>query len=44
MSADKTIEELIVEKHVTNLHRGFHMRAEGIIPPAPAMGDYRWTE
>ncbi len=44
MSENKSNEELIVEKHVTNLHTGYRLRAEGIIPPTPAMGDYRWTE
>lgn len=44
MSENKTVEELIVEKHINNLHSGYQLRGEGIIPPTPAMGDFRWTE
>ena len=44
MSSHKTIEEQIIEKHTANLHRGYHLRAERIIPASPALGDYRWTD
>jgi glutamate synthase domain-containing protein 2 len=44
MKSTKTTQELIVEKHTTNLHSGYHTRAEGIFPPPNALGDYRWTE
>ncbi len=38
----KTAEELIVEKHMEALHRGFHRWPElGFVPPA--LGDARWT-
>jgi glutamate synthase domain-containing protein 2 len=44
MSSHKTIEEQITEKHTANLRRGYHLRAERIIPTSPALGDYRWTD
>jgi glutamate synthase domain-containing protein 2 len=44
MKSTKTAQELIVEKHTTNLRSGYHGRAEGIFPPPDALGDYRWTE
>jgi glutamate synthase domain-containing protein 2 len=44
MKSTKTTQELIVEKHTTNLRSGYHTRAEGIFPPPNALGDYRWTE
>jgi glutamate synthase domain-containing protein 2 len=40
----KSTEELIVEKHTTNLRSGFRKRALGISPPPEAMGDFRWTD
>jgi glutamate synthase domain-containing protein 2 len=42
-SPEKTIEQLIAEKHSTALHRGFHVWPQlrsGIMDP---LGDYRWT-
>ena len=44
MISNKTIQELIVAKHTSNLRTGYHKRAEGILSAPPAMGDYRWTE
>jgi glutamate synthase domain-containing protein 2 len=44
MNTNKTTQELIVEKHIANLHSGYQGRAEGIFPPPDALGDFRWTE
>ena len=38
-----TDEELVVAKHVANLHNGFTMWPRAEEGP-PAMGDYRWTQ
>ena len=43
MSANKTQEQMIVEKHIKTIHAGFNKRADGLFPPSPAMGDFRWT-
>jgi glutamate synthase domain-containing protein 2 len=42
--ADKTPEELIVEKHTASLQTGYHLQAVGTIDAPPALGDYRWTD
>lgn len=42
--ADKTAEELIVEKHTASLQRGYHLQAVGEVAAPPALGDFRWTE
>ena len=44
MKPNKSTEELIVEKHTTNLRAGYRNRALGIFPAPDALGDYRWTE
>ena len=44
MNSQKTVEQLIVEKHTANLRRGFHLWAERLVEAPPALGDYRWTE
>ena len=44
MKSQKTVEQLIVEKHIANLRRGFHLWAERLVKAPPALGDYRWTE
>jgi glutamate synthase domain-containing protein 2 len=41
--AGKTSEQLIVEKHVANLHAGFAHWPQAEDGP-PALGDYRWTQ
>ena len=43
MSANKTQEQKIVEKHIKTIHAGYNKRAERLFPPSPAMGDFRWT-
>ncbi|MBI3159620.1 MAG: FMN-binding glutamate synthase family protein [Chloroflexi bacterium] len=42
--ADKSVFELIVEKHTANLHAGFRRWSEEMGAPPPALGDYRWTD
>jgi glutamate synthase domain-containing protein 2 len=44
MNTNKTTPELIVDKHIANLHAGYQGRAEGIFPAPDALGDFRWTE
>jgi glutamate synthase domain-containing protein 2 len=44
MNKHKSTQELIVEKHIANLHSGYQGRADGIFPPPDALGDFRWTE
>ena len=44
MNADKTQEQMIVEKHTRSLRAGFHKRGDRLFDPSPAMGDFRWTE
>ncbi len=44
MKPNKSTEELIVEKHTTNLRAGYRNRALGVFPAPDALGDYRWTE
>ena len=44
MKFNKSTEELIVEKHTTNLRAGYRNRALGVFPAPEALGDYRWTE
>jgi len=39
----KTIEQLIVDKHTTSLHRGFHLWPKLKNGKLPALGDHRWT-
>jgi len=39
----KTNEQLIVEKHVENLRRGFHFWPHNQVDQPPALGDARWT-
>jgi len=43
MAMKKTIEQLITEKHVEFLHRGFHLWPQLKYGKMPALGDYRWT-
>ncbi|MDH3944236.1 MAG: glutamate synthase-related protein, partial [Anaerolineae bacterium] len=40
----KTVEELLVEKHTTNLRNGFKYWSEGANGMPPALGDFRWTD
>lgn len=40
---DKTSEQLIVEKHIANLHNGFSHWPQAEDGP-PALGDSRWTQ
>jgi glutamate synthase domain-containing protein 2 len=42
-SPEKSIEQLITEKHTEALHKGFHLWPQ--LGPAmmPALGDFRWT-
>ena len=40
---DKTTEQLITEKHVEALRRGFHLWPQMEYERMPALGDYRWT-
>jgi glutamate synthase domain-containing protein 2 len=42
--ADKSVFDLIVEKHTTNLHEGFRKWSEEAGAPPPALGDFRWTD
>ncbi|MEK6222706.1 MAG: glutamate synthase-related protein [Chloroflexota bacterium] len=44
MNELKTVQELIVEKHTTNLRTGFHKWSQELEGAPPAMGDFRWTE
>jgi glutamate synthase domain-containing protein 2 len=44
MKSNKSTEELIVEKHTTNLRAGYRNRALGVFPAPDALGDFRWTE
>jgi glutamate synthase domain-containing protein 2 len=41
--SEKSAEQLITEKHVAALHRGFHVWPELTYGKPPALGDYRWT-
>jgi len=42
-NSTKTVEQLIVEKHTTYLHQGFHLWPQLKNGKPPAMGDRRWT-
>ncbi|TAK14004.1 MAG: FMN-binding glutamate synthase family protein [Anaerolineae bacterium] len=42
--ANKSVFELIVDKHTTNLHEGFRIWSEEKDSAPPALGDYRWTD
>jgi len=42
-NSTKTIEQLIVEKHITSLHQGFHLWPKLKNGNLPALGDHRWT-
>jgi glutamate synthase domain-containing protein 2 len=42
--SNKSAEELIVEKHTSNLQAGYRNRALGIFPAPDALGDFRWTQ
>jgi len=42
-NSTKTVEQLIVEKHTTYLHQGFHLWPELKSGKLPALGDHRWT-
>jgi glutamate synthase domain-containing protein 2 len=44
MMSNKSAEELIVEKHTSNLQAGYRNRALGIFPAPDALGDFRWTQ
>ena len=44
MKPNKSTEELIVEKHTTNLRAGYRNRALGVFPAPDALGDFRWTQ
>jgi glutamate synthase domain-containing protein 2 len=44
MNTDKSTQVKIVEKHIANLHAGYHGRAEGLFPAPDALGDFRWTD
>jgi len=39
----KSAEQIIAEKHIEALHRGFHLWPELQYGKPPALGDYRWT-
>ena len=39
----KSAEQIITEKHIEALHRGFHVWPELHYGKPPALGDYRWT-
>jgi len=39
----KSAEQIITEKHIAALHRGFHVWPELQYGKPPALGDYRWT-
>lgn len=40
---NKTMQQLITEKHTKYLRLGFHLSAEMKYGKMPALGDYRWT-
>lgn len=40
---NKTIEQIIVEKHSGHLRKGFHIWSHEMLGIARALGDYRWT-
>lgn len=40
---EKSIEQLITDKHTAALHHGFHIWPERGTADMPALGDYRWT-
>src|SRR5512141_1236596 len=40
---EKSIEQLITDKHTAALHRGFHVWPERGPATMPALGGYRWT-
>lgn len=42
-NSEKSIEQLITEKHTAALHQGFHVWPERGPAMMPALGDYRWT-
>jgi glutamate synthase domain-containing protein 2 len=42
-NSTKTVEQLIVEKHITSLHQGFHLWPKLKNGNLPALGDHRWT-
>ena len=41
--SEKSAEQIITEKHIAALHRGFHVWPELQYGKPPALGDYRWT-
>ncbi len=41
--SERSVEQLIVEKHTTGLRRGFRVWPELTYGRMPALGDYRWT-
>src|SRR5262249_5392179 len=43
MGTEKTAQELITEKHIEGLHRGFQAWPELQYGKMPALGDFRWT-
>jgi len=43
MGTEKTAQELITEKHIECLHRGFQAWPELQYGKMPALGDFRWT-
>jgi glutamate synthase domain-containing protein 2 len=40
---ETTAEQLVTEKHIRLLRRGFHLWSELTYGRMPALGDYRWT-
>jgi hypothetical protein len=40
---EKTIQQLITDKHTKYLRLGFHLSSEMQYGKMPALGDYRWT-
>ena len=42
-NSTKTVEQLIIEKHTTYLHQGFHLWPKLKDGRLPALGDRRWT-
>jgi glutamate synthase domain-containing protein 2 len=40
---EKSVEQIIIEKHTASLRRGFHLWPELGKDGLPAMGDFRWT-
>ena len=42
-NSTKTVEQLIIEKHTTYLHQGFHLWPKLKNGKLPALGDHRWT-